>query len=684
MIRIRIGGAAVIGGRRLALELADNVAQAVDRRMPEARALAEWLDHKRGPLGLPDGDDFAGSNRAAFAAPRWNRIRAVLAREREATPAVAGSMLERWVELLSEPLKLDSLERQLLRLVLTYRLDDRLEHLVDQLSGARGGQRRLQADAALIALLLGQDPEAVELALRPASPLRSSGLLRVDRDGDLVGLDRLATLVRTSVRPGEDPIAQLLGPVQAPTLPWDAFAHLGRPASLAAKLLSAALARREPGINILLYGPPGTGKTSFAATLAEEVGALLRPVSEQDESGEEPSRQERLSGLQLAQRLAAGGKTVLLFDEAEDLFVRMSHGEDGPVATSRVFVHRLLERTPVPVIWTANRIEAFGPAILRRMTICLEQKVPDTAVRTRLWRPMAEAEGVPLSDADASRLARLLPAAPALAASALRVTRLIDGDAETAQLIVEGVARVVGGRPAATPAPTGPYDPALVNTDTDLLALADRLARPGTSRAVSLLLSGPPGTGKSAWVRHLAERMGLELLQKRASDLVSPFVGVTETNIAEAFAEARETGAFLVFDEADSLLGDRALATRSWEISQVNEMLTWMEQHDAPFACTTNLPDRLDPASLRRFLIKLRFDWMAPEQAQAAFRRFFGIASPGALDALHTLTPADFALVRRRAALDPEPPDAEILVRLLQAEAEGRTERREPVGFRLR
>ena len=64
--------------------------------------------------------------------------------------------------------------------------------------------------------------------------------------------------------------------MHAPTFFWDAFAHLGRPTSLAAELLRAALARREPGLNILLYGPPGTGKTSFAATLAAKAGARLR------------------------------------------------------------------------------------------------------------------------------------------------------------------------------------------------------------------------------------------------------------------------------------------------------------------------------------------------------------------------------------------------------------------------
>ena len=685
MKRFRMSYTAIAGGTRLAFGLANNVAEVVDRRMPEARALAEWLDYKRGPLGLPDGANFAGSGKAPLAVATWQRVRTTIAREWRTAPAGAQSMVDQWLDVLTSRIGLDSLAAQLLWLTLAHHLDDRIEFLIEQLSEVRGGRRQLQADPGLIGLLLQAEPDVVERALRPDALLRASGLLQIDRDGNLVGLGRLVRLVRMSVRPGEDPIAQLLGPVQAPTLPWDTFAHLGRPAGLAAELLRAALARREPGINILLYGPPGTGKTSFAATLAAEAGALLRPVSEEDESGHEPTRHERLAGLQLAQRLAVGGQTALLFDEAEDLFIRMSHGEDGPVATSRVFIHRLLERTPVPVIWTANRIEGFGPAILRRMTICLEQKVPDTAVRTRLWRRMAEAEGVSLADADASRLARLLPAAPALAASALRATRLLDGGVETAQLIVEGVARVVGGgRPAATPASAGPYDPALVNADTDLLALADRLAQPGAPRAVSLLLSGPPGTGKSAWVRHLAERMGLEVLQKRASDLVSPFVGVTESNIAEAFAEARDTGAFLIFDEADSLLGDRAMATRSWEISEVNEMLTWMEGHDAPFACTTNLPDRLDPASLRRFLVKLRFDWMTPDQARAAFRCFFGMAPPDGLDALSTSTPADFALVRRRAALEPEPSDAHALVRLLRAESDGRAERREPVGFRPR
>jgi SpoVK/Ycf46/Vps4 family AAA+-type ATPase len=464
---------------------------------------------------------------------------------------------------------------------------------------------------------------------------------------------------------------------------WDAFRHLGREAEVVAELLRAAVTGRETGVNILLYGPPGTGKTSFAATLAERVGARLRPVAETDVEGNEPTRDQRLAGLRLAQRLAEPGNTVLLFDEAEDLFVKNFSRFGEARTSSRIFMHRLLEGMAVPVIWTANDIEALGPAVLRRMTMCLELKIPTLAARTVLWRRMGETEGIPLEEADAARLARLVPAAPAVASAALRATRLAGGGAETARLIVEGIARAVGGGRLSAPEAESKagYDPALVNADCDLATLEADLVRTGASQAVSLLLSGPPGAGKSAWIRYLAGQMGLTVLQKRASDLLNPFVGGTEHNIARAFAEARDTGAFLVFDEADSLLLDRADAVRSWEISEVNEMLTWMESHALPFACTTNLPERLDRASLRRFLVKLRFDWLTEAQARLAFRRFFDLAAPAELDALRTLTPADFALVKRRVVLRRDPPDVPTLLRLLHAESADRIGSRGRVGF---
>ncbi|WP_048862717.1 ATP-binding protein, partial [Acidisphaera rubrifaciens] len=237
-----------------------------------------------------------------------------------------------------------------------------------------------------------------------------------------------------------------------------------------------------------------------------------------------------------------------------------------------------------------------------------------------------------------------------------------------------------GALPAPQAGVDPAFDPALVPADCDLVALARRLAAPGAPRAVSLLLSGPPGTGKSAYARYLADMIGVPAVQKRASDLLGPYVGQSEARIAEAFAEARDSGALLIFDEADSLLGDRRGAHQGWEVTQVNEMLTWMESHPLPFVCTTNLADRLDPASMRRFLIKARFRYLDAAQAEAAFRRFFGMAAPAELLRLRALTPADFALVTRRAALIDPAPDAAGLMALLAAESEAREGAR-AIGF---
>ena len=170
-------------------------------------------------------------------------------------------------------------------------------------------------------------------------------------------------------------------------------------------------------------------------------------------------------------------------------------------------------------------------------------------------------------------------------------------------------------------------------------------------------------------------------MQKRASDLLSMWVGETECHIANAFTEARDTGSFLVFDEADSLLADRRLAERSWEVSQVNEMLTWMESHPLPFACTTNFGRHLDPATLRRFVFKLTLDYLARAQVAAAFRGYFDLTPPVGLADLAALTPGDFAVVRRQAEVLGRLQEPEALSAMLRAECDAKPDRPRAIGF---
>ncbi|MBW6608203.1 ATP-binding protein, partial [Salmonella enterica subsp. enterica serovar Weltevreden] len=85
----------------------------------------------------------------------------------------------------------------------------------------------------------------------------------------------------------------------------------------------------------------------------------------------------------------------------------------------------------------------------------------------------------------------------------------------------------------------------------------------------------------------------------------------------KAFRKAQNDGAVLLIDEVDSFLQDRRGAQHNWEVSEVNEMLTQMESFSGVFVASTNLMEGLDQAALRRFDLKVKFDYLRADQAWA-------------------------------------------------------------------
>jgi SpoVK/Ycf46/Vps4 family AAA+-type ATPase len=271
------------------------------------------------------------------------------------------------------------------------------------------------------------------------------------------------------------------------------------------------------------------------------------------------------------------------------------------------------------------------------------------------------------------------PAPPALIENAIRSAAYIRGSYSDACTILGSALRASGGLDVPTESAPIPFDPTRSSADVDLARLADQVAR-SPARALSFCLSGPPGAGKSAYARHLADRLDLDVLEKRYSDLSSMWLGESEKTIARAFEEAADLRAFLIIDEADSLLRDRLAAQHSWEITQVNEMLTQMERHPYPFACTTNAVELLD-AALRRFLFKVRFLSMTADQIAKAFRGAFGEDPPGFVLKLSGLTPADFATVARKASVLGEQ-DSKTFAQWLEEEAQAKPDAERPrIGF---
>ena len=544
-------------------------------------------------------------------------------------------MLAQRLQSLGKTIGLTQKDLNLLEILLRYRMRHVFESMIDDIfRGPRRYTNPLSINGSALPLLLGQSANRIQSLLKDGAPLVRSGLIGIVHNGELGIHDRLLRLI---CAPGEgevDVTSLLLDVASLSDLEWSDFDHVASDRDHIETLVKGALDSNASGINILIYGPPGTGKTEFCKVLAGRLGATLYSVGETDEEGYEPSRGERLQDLRLAQRLLADDRrSLLLFDEMEDLledpvggfgFFGSHFSPRFSKAASKIFMHRLLEQATAPTLWTMNDARHVNPAILRRMMFALELRPPTTQVRARVWRRQLDRHGVAAMPDEVQQLAAEFDATPGIAAGATAAARLGGGDMAAVRRGVRSLSRLLSCERPPQNAPVG-FDPGLIRADMDPAALADRIATTD-QRRFSICLQGPPGTGKSAYVRYLAERLGLEVMQKRASDLKSMWVGETERLIAQAFAEARDTGAILVFDEADSLLADRRYAERSWEVSQVNEMLTWMESHPLPFACTTNFGDHLDPATLRRFVLKIVLDYLAPAQVEAAFRNYFVLA----------------------------------------------------------
>lgn len=443
--------------------------------------------------------------------------------------------------------------------------------------------------------------------------------------------------------------------------------------------------KRERGVNVMFWGLAGTGKTELAIAMAAERGWNLKVIGDVSrENMEENGRENRLASLKLATKIFRNQpNTVLLFDEMEDLFK-----SDTKAAFSKAFINRIIETTEIPIIWTTNNLQLLGQPVLRRMVYNIGFKTPPEETRLEIWTKYAKQFKMKVDEDALKEVAKLYPVVPAVIKNAANVAATAMGrkkvDKENLLEIVGSLDTLVNyGAELKVKneeiAVDEKYDVTCVNSDVPLADFTHKVVN-AKDPGFAICLYGAPGTGKSEYGRHLAKQMGKEVLFKRASDLQSMWVGECEKNIAKAFAEAKKKKMVLIIDEGDSFLRDRTKARNSWEISQVNEMLSQMETHTQPFILTTNLMKDLDAASLRRFTFKMEFRYMKPEQARRLFKSFFGVEAPAEMDNNHMLVPGDFANVRKQVRILGIKDGAEIY-RLVEEETKLKPGKREAIGF---
>jgi SpoVK/Ycf46/Vps4 family AAA+-type ATPase len=127
-----------------------------------------------------------------------------------------------------------------------------------------------------------------------------------------------------------------------------------------------------------------------------------------------------------------------------------------------------------------------------------------------------------------------------------------------------------------------------------------------TGRRVVVNWFGPPGTGKTMLAEAFAKDLGKPIIDVSYAELESKFVGETAKNIVAAFSAARNAGAVLFFDEADSVLGCRMTQVTQAADHGVNVsravMLKQLDSFDGVVLFATNLARNFDPAFVRRIL----------------------------------------------------------------------------------
>ncbi len=606
---------------------------------------------------------------------------------RAALPAGLGGNLNR----LSKLVGLNAIERSILEFVICLHDEKRLEAAADQL-----GCLSSSKVCGVLATILGLPEADIRQAMRPRGPLLQSGLVTVKRgySGDLH--DKLSLLSKgfadAMFVPSSNPLDLLrgvIGKAGKGHLKLSDYAHIQPMLGNALHYLRHVLAAGNSGVNLLIYGQPGTGKSQLVRTLAKALGTDVFEVAHEDEEGDPVDGEERLKSFRVAQCFLAKRRTLMVFDEIEDVF---SDYDSGSAAQQRkAWINRMLEANPVPTIWLSNDIGSMDAAFIRRFDMVFELPVPLRQQRAKILR--SHCKGL-LDDKQIARIAELEHLAPAIVTRASHVVRAIRADigventARTMQqlidntLLAQRLPTLPGG--AANRLPDF-YDPAFIHADADLADVATGLL---ASRSGRLCLYGPPGTGKTAYGRWLAGQLDMPLLVKRASDLISPYVGETEQKMAAAFRQAERDGALLLIDEVDSFLQDRRKAQRSWEASMVNEMLTCMESFPGVFIASTNLMDGLDQAALRRFDLKVKFGFLRHAQAWDLLHRQcsqLGLPAPPpplqtTMQKLDRLTPGDYAAVARQHRFRPLASPA-ALVTALQAECAVKESSSRPIGF---
>lgn len=563
---------------------------------------------------------------------------------------------------LFDYLELAGLEREILAFAVAATISRGLQPLLQPFTG-----ERLRAEK-LWTTLFATSAQELSRVLRPTSTLRLCGILQTS--GARTQLVSISEFWLQKFLSRESLMEALLEPVEPRSSAGAPARMLEEDLALASDIVCNAPGLA--GVNLLLYGASSLDKRQLLKSVVERAGRTAWRVRKFDDA----SRSDRPSLVYVAQRVLAKRhpNAALVVERPADAlssappeFLRMFFGVDLDVDEERPFDENLLATNPVPTIWLASNASSLPDETVARFVFHAPLKKADRKDRQAQLEQMLQE--YKLTKAAREEVLKLDGVSSEQLRSALMAARLVGARSrkERDAAVVQAVKR---SQKALARDVTAKMKPSVTQYSLKYLNTAGRFGPEDILRCLknnprgSLVFYGPPGTGKTQFVEYMAAELGMPLVSKKASELLSKWLGESEKNIAAAFEEAANEDAILFLDEGDSFLRDRALARESWQVTQVNEMLRHIERFDGIVVVATNLFRGLDAAALRRFTFKVEFRELDADQrwemflVETGLKGHLGTVERSVRDAwweklilMKQLTAGDFATVKRQCTM---------------------------------